>query len=293
MDDDAPAEGSRAKHAAWLGPACAVAATGLGLVYLAVAGAPGRYAAVNAAALVVGLIAMALVAKRARPWGFAVLALGTALLATALFGHALDGVTRWVRVDPLSLQPSLILLPAMCVMFAGVGGGVAAGGMSLAALALALQPDRAMAGALVAALTAVTFARPDRWRLTAWAVAVAGFVVTLARPDTLPAQAYVERVLNSAFQVHVFAGLAVWIGAAVLILPAVAGAILQPDDRARYLAFGAVWLAIIAAAVLGNYPTPLVGYGASSILGYALSVGALNLRSAVPVPPRTARATCV
>ena len=121
MDDDAPAEGSRAEHAAWLGPACAVVATGLGVVYLAVAAAPARYAGVNAAALVVGLIAMTAMARRARRWGFAVLALGAALLATALWGHAMDGVTRWVQVGPLSLQPSLILLPAMCVMFAGVG----------------------------------------------------------------------------------------------------------------------------------------------------------------------------
>ena len=92
----------------------------------------------------------------------------------------------------------------------------------------------------------------------------------------LAAQPFVEGVLNSAFQVHPLAGLAVWAGVAVLILPAVAGAIFRPEDRARYATFGAVWLAIIAAAVVGNYPTPLVGYGASSILGYALSLGALT-----------------
>ena len=288
MDDGAPADGSRARHAAWIGPACAVAATGLGLVYLALAGAPARYLAVNAGALAVGLIALTALARWMRPSGLTILAVGVALLATALFGHSLDGAARWVRVGPLSLQPSLILLPAMCVMAANASGAVVTCGLILAAGALALQPDRAMAGALVAGLAVLTLAKPDRWRLAALAAGLAGFAATLARPDTLAAQPFVEGVLNSAFQVHPLAGLAVWCGSAVLIIPALAGAIRRPDDRARHAAFGAVWLAILAAAVVGNYPTPLVGYGASSILGYALSVAALVLRSAAPGPPRTA-----
>ena len=40
----------------------------------------------------------------------------------------------------------------------------------------------------------------------------------------------------------------------------------------RSAVFGTVWLGVIVAAALGNYPTPLVGYGGSAILGYALSL---------------------
>jgi hypothetical protein len=32
---------------------------------------------------------------------------------------------------------------------------------------------------------------------------------------------------------------------------------------------------VAAAAALGNYPTPLVGYGGSAVLGYLLSVALL------------------
>jgi cell division protein FtsW (lipid II flippase) len=33
---------------------------------------------------------------------------------------------------------------------------------------------------------------------------------------------------------------------------------------------------VIAAAAIGNYPTPLVGYGGSAILGYLLSAALLS-----------------
>jgi hypothetical protein len=44
--------------------------------------------------------------------------------------------------------------------------------------------------------------------------------------------------------------------------------------------FAAVWLTILAAAAIGNYPTPLLGYGGSGVLGYLLCLAAL---------PRSAR----
>ena len=38
---------------------------------------------------------------------------------------------------------------------------------------------------------------------------------------------------------------------------------------------------LLAAAALGNYPTPLVGYGGSAVIGYLLGLSAL---------PKTSRA---
>lgn len=106
----------------------------------------------------------------------------------------------------------------------------------------------------------------------ALAAAVAGFVAACIRPDVVPPAPYVEQVVQSSFAIHPLTGLAVVAGLITMLVPA-AGA------TDTFLIFGATWLAIIVAAILGNYPTPLVGYGSSAILGYCLSASQLRRTS--------------
>jgi len=255
-----------------VGLACAAGAVGLGTVYLGLADAPVRHIAINLAALAVGLAAYATIVmpkwRLGRAQGAVLPALGLALLATALLGTPVEGAARWVALGPLNLQVSLIVIPAMVVLFARRPDAAGTVGLTVAALALALQPDRGMAGALVAGIAAVALARREPEVLIALVAAAAGFAATLLQPDNLPAMPWVDQVYYSSFDVHPVAGLAVIGGSLVLLVPALAGA----QQRAVGLAFGALWLAIIAAAALGNYPTPLVGYGGSAIVGYLLSL---------------------
>ena len=253
------------------------------MAYMAAADAPAKYLAVNAGTLIVGLIALAVGKRWGRPVlpvaGIFALVIALALLATALFGHSLDGTTRWVRIGPLTVQPGLILMPLLAVLFSRERSLLTTTGVVIAAAALALQPDRATAGALTLAMAALALTKQDRRVLTALFATGAAFAVALLRPDTLPAQPFVERVLFTAFETHLAAGIAVWIGVKWLLIPAIAGRVLDRENTPTYAVFGAVWLGIIAASALGNYPTPLVGYGASSILGYVLSLSALPGRS--------------
>ncbi len=273
-----------------LGLACALAASGLGIAYLAAAGAPGRYPATNAAALAIGLAAFLLVGRV--PWqparlpGLIALAAGAALLATALFGVSVEGASRWVRLGALSVQPSMILLPVMLVLFARCRDGLAGIGIALAAAGLALQPDRAMAGVLLGGLAVVAMARPERQVLAVLGLAAAAFAVTLAWPDSLPAVPFVDRIFYSSFAVHPAAGLAVIGGALLLLVPAFVGGTANRDHLLIRCVFGAAWLGIMIAAALGNYPTPLVGYGGSAIVGYLLSLAAL------PTAPKPSAANC-
>lgn len=265
-----------------IGVACAIAATGLGLLYMAAAGAPVLYLAVNALSLMIGIALFAVIplsGAASRRSGLIVAALGGLLLATLLFGVSVDGVSRWIRVGGLSLQPSLVVLPPMLVAFARGRGAFASIGIIAAAVALALQPDRAMAGVLTAALAALAIYRRDRCVVSTLGAAVAGFVITLLRPDTLPAAPWVEQILYSSFQLHPLAGIAVGGGVLLLIVPSLAGHWIDPDNREVYAVFGTVWLAMVVAAALGNYPTPLVAYGGSAILGYLLSLSAMPARA--------------
>ena len=268
-----------------MGIACGIGAVLLGLAYLGMAGAPWRYLILNAVALGVGLAALTMLGRvRVARWsGAASMAGAGALLATALLGQAVDGAARWVSLGGLSLQPSLVLLPAMIAGYARVRTPLASGAMLVAAFAMALQPDRAMAGMLALGLGAVAWVRPG-WpeRLVALAASVA-FAATLAMPDALPAVPFVDQVLWSAFAVHPAAGVMVLGGAALLLLPAVIGLRSDPDHRAVYAVFGLIWSAAILAAALGNYPTPVVGYGGSAVLGYLLSLAMLP-KVAAPLP---------
>lgn len=257
--------------------ACAVGAALLGIAYMAAAGAPVRYAVINAGALVLGLVAVAgLWRMGAGRWpGAVTLAMALALLATALLGIPIEGASRWVQLGPLSVQPSLVLLPAMLVGFARSRGPLSLLGMTVAAAALATQPDRGMAGMLAAGLSVLAFARPDSRTLPAAAAAAVAFVITLLRPDTLPAVPFVDQILYASFDVHLLAGTAVLGGVVLLFVPPVLGSIHDPEHRVVHVVFGASWAAAFAAAALGNYPTPIVGYGGSAILGYLLSLTAL------------------
>jgi acetyl esterase/lipase len=266
------------------------AAVGLGLAYMAAAGAPAIYLIVNLCAVVVGLAILTVtvrIAPLAERWsGFEILAIALVLLATALFGRSVEGAARWFALGPFMVQTSLIVVPVMVIRFARSPSPLATSGMCVAAFALALQPDRAMAGVLLAGLATHALFRFDRFVGAALVCAAFAFFVTLARPDTLAAVPYVDQILWSAFDVHPLAGAAVWMGAALLLAPTFAGWSAQRDARAPVIVFGTVWLAVVISAALGNYPTPAVGYGASAIIGYLLCLSALPKSVAVRLSTR-------
>ena len=275
----------RPRHLAAL---CAAASTVLGLAYLAAAGAPTRYLATNAAALAIGFLVIGLLAMAPRmseaARGVIAVALAVSLLLTGLWGVSADGVTRWISAGGLLVQPGLLLLPILAVGFARSRDTLSTLAILIAAFALALQPDRALAGALAAGMTVLAVLRPGRNTLLASAAALAGLAATMIRPDRSPAMPFVDQIFYSSFAVHPLAGMAVLAGAALMIVPACVGHRRDARNGEVYAVFGMVWLAMIAAAALGNYPTPLVGYSGSAIVGYLVSLIGLPRRaSAAPM----------
>lgn len=268
-----------------LGVACAIGAVTLGLAYMVMAGAPMRYLAINVGAVMIGLAALGLIGRmggvQVCSTGGTVAAMSGALLATALLGETVDEVTRWVSLGGLSIQPSLILLPVMLVSVSRACQARALIGIVVAAIAMAMQPDRAMAAMLAASVAGIALVRRDRNTAAAAAISIAGLVTTLVQPDTLSAVPYVDRVLYTSFEIHPAAGVAVLGGSMLLLMPAIVGWIRDPVNRIAYATFGVSWSVAIMAAALGNYPTPIVGYGGSAIIGYLLSLLALPRR--VPV----------
>ena len=246
------------------------------------AGAPSYYFLVNFSALAAGLLAASFARSELvlnqRVVGTFTVAVGLLLLATALVGHRVDGASRWVRIAGISFQPGLILLPLVMVLFARNRYWLSSIGLLLAGAALAIQPDRAVAGALTAGLAVQWAYRRDAWVTLSLVGATGGFAATLIRDDRVPPVAFVEHVVQSAFAFDALYGLALVVALAIPLIPAIVGIVTETDDVVEYAVFGTTWLALIAFALGGNYPTPLVGYGTSGILGYCLSSALLVRR---------------
>ncbi|WP_296175731.1 hypothetical protein [uncultured Brevundimonas sp.] len=262
--------------------ACALIATASGLVYLATAGAPSRMLSLNALAFAAGLIIVLPLSARkpadGRFFGLVAIAAGGVLLITAGFGQQASGAARWISVGQVVLQPGLILVPLLALSFARSQDGLTVFGVALASLALALQPGRAMAGALLAGVAAVTIFTRNALTLLCVLMASLSLFATCVAPDVVPATPFVDRVFRTAFANGILPGVAVWAGAAVLLLPAVLGIIFDREHRPAHAVFGATWSAITLAAMLADYPAPLVSYGGSAIVGYLVCTLAMPRR---------------
>lgn len=275
-----------------IGIACAIAAVSLGTVYMTLGGAPDRLIIVNLAALLIG-IGLCLWLSQSRtlkPERIALIApaLGASLLATALLGLQADGASRWISVSGLIVQPSLLFVPVLVMLHARRGNSWTAAGLALSIAGTAAQPDRAMAGVLVGSLVVLALMRRERRDVWLALGAATACVVTVVRPDRGGISPFVDQILFSSFEVHPLVGVGLAMGVLLLIVPVAVGA-MRRGDRTTGLIFGTIWSLVVIAAMLGNYPTPLVGYSGSAIIGYLLSVA--FMRPAAPV--QTARAASI
>ena len=240
-----------------------------GLGWMAWQGAPVFYLAINGGALGAGLAWIAL--GRLPRSDTSRRALAAALVAVfalpLLTRPEINGVARWIPLGPLALHAGFLTLPLLAVLAAQAREDAPA--LLLAALLVALlQPDAASAFALTFAAVGLHHVTRD-WRLGL--VAIAGFFAAIAAAlrGELPPQPFVERVLVEAAL------------AAPLVAPALSAALLAgfllmlfavPLTRPTRFALAGSLFGFAITAEMSNYPSPLIGFGAASILGYALAL---------------------
>ncbi len=267
----------------WIGVAALVAATASGILFFRIGGAPGAYAVLNGLALLLGLAVISFAPRRmsarAAAW---VVALGvTGIAATLVTGFDLDGVRRWLPAGPVRLHAAMFFLPAIAVLIPQFPARTQLAVVIVLAAVFAIQPDFAAALALAAAFL---FSRPGRNELLVSAfgatAVIAAITTTLLRPDPLAAVDFVERVVPDAFAINAMLGLLV---GSALMLVCVAPLLVRAANPRAGRALAAVMAGFVLASIIGAYPVPLGGYGASPILGYALGLALLR---APIVPPK-------
>lgn len=255
----------------------AAAAVLSGCALLVVMDAPARMPMMNGAAFLIGLALLGVLhaAKRlgadARQGDWAVICLALILPATALAGPEMNGVSRWLVLGGITIQPALIITPLLALAFCARRTLTLLLAVAVASVGLTMQPDPGAAAMLLFGLSAPLALRGNRSAIAAWAaiISAAALAISLARAVSLPPVAFVEQMLTDAVAQGPLPALLALLSVACLFLPARAG------SRRTAYAFAGVWAGALGASLVGDYPTPVVGFGGSAVLGYVLSVGFL------------------
>ena len=258
----------------------AAACLGVSLVAITVAGA-GRNALVAQTLAAVIALGLALVVARFwrkvgwRYW-LLVAACALALVWTLMTGVTLEGARRWLAVGPVQLHTAFLALPLAVWAFArGFEDRRVAPLAAGLSFALLYQHDAASSLAWAFAIGAATLVQRTR-QMVPWAVVAVAAVFAYAawtEPDTLPALPYVEGLLAANFATSPVVGALAAILMFSLPAPFVLVAASRPERRAEALALAALWAGWIFGNLFGNYPAPVLGYGAAPILAWGLSIG--------------------
>ncbi len=268
-----------------------MAAVALGIAAMVMAGAAQAigYGILNAGAAILGIIVAAVllqVPRAAQRW--LAVAAGAGLLATALWGVEIDGIRRWASVGTIQLQPTFMLLPLLLAMYARRHGEPwYAAAVMTAAIAIAVQPDWSMTLPLMFVAFAVWLTAKTRKAAVVLGASLLAFAATSLQADPLDGVAFVEDVISNGWRIGPFHGALVTLGALSMLAPLLT--IRRTDARRRrvVIVFALIWGTLLVASLTGSYPTPLLGYGASAIIGYFLSI--IALRIPPPTPTEEAR----
>ncbi|NMW31748.1 hypothetical protein HKD42_06715 [Altererythrobacter sp. RZ02] len=241
-----------------------------GLLYLALASAPQNHLIINGAALAAALLWAAF---GQGPSTLASARIMCGLLLALLYiplitGPDIIGVTRWLPVGPFMLNAGTLAFPALAVLSAR-DEQYAPAILLLALFAALLQPDAALGFAITFAAAGLHDVTKD-WRIGL--VTIIGFIasILMALRGELPPQPFVERVLIDALaSMPAVASLLIisLVGSFCLILFGI-----HLPRRQRFALAGAMF-GFVITAMMSNYPSILIGYGAAPILGFGLAFG--------------------
>lgn len=262
-------------------PACApLPALIIGLVTMRHLGVSTTAWWINIAATALGLLIWAAGHRLPPPGRPATRAFLTAAsIVTILLPFASAGVLgvhRWVSVAGLRLHASAIAAPLIILCVAAAASRRISHALAISAtggIILALQPDAAQAISLAAGCAVVLVCmgtKQPRQVLAAVALLLAVSVASFVRRDPLPPVAHVEGIFEVVASRG--PGPAVMATVALLLLPVPFFVAWYRHRHTTALALGVYIVMTLLAPAWGTFPVPVMGYGASPILGYFIAL---------------------
>lgn len=257
----------------------------VGILVMRASGVPPMAWGQNLAACVIGILLYFAIARpgssRRGEAGFliaGVVALGC--LAATWVAPGLQGVHRWLMLGPVHLHAGALVLPLVLATLAGLERAGRRGASTMlaiaTALALALQPDAAQATAFVAGAVVLLLPRSPAegrgWIRLVPLVVLAG--LSWLRKDPLAPVPHVEGIVGLAAELGTGWGAAAI--ASLLLLPVPFFIARGRGDGRTGVALGAYMVVTILAPAVAHFPVPVLGQGASPIIGYFLAIGLLK-----------------
>jgi hypothetical protein len=189
------------------------------------------------------------------------------IAAPLTLGLSFDGVTRWLSIEGFTVHAGMVAVPLLVRLLAK--DRAFGPWLTLVAILIAFaQPDSATALALTAAALGVGMATGSIAQL---AVAGLGLAASLGASfnGDLPPQPYVENILLDLWSSYPLVALALaasLLGSLLLVVR------LKSLSKTERFAICGSHSGFIVAALLGNYPYPLIGFGAAPVLGLGLAL---------------------
>ena len=204
------------------------------------------------------------------------------LMAASLLSLDIAGIHRWIAIGPTYINISMVLTPLILYVistsldrykFLSV---ILAIGVSVIHI---LQPDAGQATALGCAAIVIfllTSGVPFEIRLTGIISIGVGICLAWRQPDSLLAVEHVEHILHLTARIGSLGVAGIALSIISLLTPILFTLKYQKvssHNGVLAIAFIVYLVAAFCVTELGNYPVPIIGAGASSILGYYAIIG--------------------
>ena len=266
-------------------PVLVLATAVVSLLALRVAGAPNGSIAIQVGAFMLAALIAAprrvagvINALDARWTSAAIVLLACAVLFA---GVEIDGARRWLRIGPVLLHPASLLGSVLLLALArATGSALCAVLAGATVLCFGMGNDGAASLAFALGLSGLLLGERTHWKtllplcVLAWCLAAWGWT----RPDTLAPVPYVEEIVTQAWSASRLLGAAAAILLAMLPLPFLLTA-REAGQRGACYALAGFWAGLVLAGLFGNYPIPVIGYGASPVIGWMLALRLISSRS--------------